>query len=80
MKFSVSLTNQEKKSIFSRAVRDLEKSLLERLILEGIDPDALDENVYEPTPDENGNLISAEVAIKETLDKIARLKAAIAEL
>jgi hypothetical protein len=80
MKFSVNLTNQEKKSIYSRALKDLERRLLEQLILEGINPDELDEDVFEPAIDEHGNKTMSQVAIKETIDQILRLRVVISEI
>jgi hypothetical protein len=80
MKFSVNLTNQEKKSIYSRALKDLERRLLEQLILEGINPDELDEDVFEPAIDEHGNKTMSQVAIKETIDQILRLRIVISEI
>ena len=39
MEFSSQLTNNEKRGIFERSLRDAEKVLFERLIGHGIDPD-----------------------------------------
>ena len=44
MDFSTQLTDNEKRGIFERALRDAEKLLFERLIGHGIDPDAFDIN------------------------------------
>jgi hypothetical protein len=44
MEFSSQLTNNEKRGIFERSLRDAEKLLFERLIGHGIDPDTFDIN------------------------------------
>ncbi|NDB03244.1 MAG: hypothetical protein EBY38_06220 [Flavobacteriaceae bacterium] len=42
MNFSTSLTNAEKRAIYTRALADAEKLLFERLVSHGIDPDTFD--------------------------------------
>jgi hypothetical protein len=42
MEFSTQLTDNEKRGIFERSLRDAEKLLFERLVSHGIDPDAFD--------------------------------------
>jgi len=44
MEFTTQLTNNEKRGIYERSLRDAEKLLFDRLISHGVDPDAFDLN------------------------------------
>jgi len=44
MEFTTQLTNNEKRGIYERSLRDAEKLLFDRLISHGVDPDTFDLN------------------------------------
>jgi hypothetical protein len=73
MKFESSFSTQEKKLIYMRTLKDLEKQLMERLILEGIDPDAFDVGAFVPGEDGHG-IIQGHKNILDLLAKIETVK------
>jgi|688.fasta_scaffold23176_11 hypothetical protein len=74
MKFTVTLTNEEKKAIYSRAVLDCERHLITALIAEGHDPDTFDEATFVPAETLGDEFIA------RNLTQLARLKANVADL
>jgi hypothetical protein len=75
MKFSIKLTDQEKRLIYERTLKDLEKRMISSLIACGFDPDAFDELNF--TADE---VDPGHVEIARLLDGIAKAKEALSSL
>ena len=74
MKFTVTLTNEEKKAIYTRAVLDCEKHLITALIAEGYDPDAFDETTFVPKETLGDEFIA------RNLVQLARLRTNVSDL
>ena len=77
MKFESSFTTQEKKLVYQRTLKDLERQLMERLLAEGFDPDTFDEENFEPSS-EDGRIIHGHKLISDFLSKINSIKSKIA--
>ena len=73
MKFESSFSTQEKKLIYQRTLKDLERQLMERLISEGFDPDTFNPETFTPSSDANGVNV-AHVFIVGFLEKIEKIK------
>lgn len=78
MKFESSFTTQEKKLVYQRTLKDLERQLMERLLQEGINPDTFDEKNFTPGT-EDGRIIHGHKLIADFLSKIDNIKSRIAE-
>lgn len=78
MKFESSFSTQEKKLVYQRTLKDLERQLMERLIQEGFDPDSFDEKNFVPGSDGHG-IIHGHKLIVDFLAKIDNVKSKIAE-
>jgi hypothetical protein len=78
MKFESSFTTQEKKLVYQRTLKDLERQLMERLLQEGINPDTFDEKNFVPGS-EDGRIIHGHKLIADFLSKIDNIKSKIAE-
>jgi hypothetical protein len=78
MKFESSFTTQEKKLVYQRTLKDLERQLMERLLQEGINPDTFDEKTFTPGT-EDGRIIHGHKLIADFLSKIDNIKSRIAE-
>jgi hypothetical protein len=78
MKFESSFTTQEKKLVYQRTLKDLERQLIERLLQEGFDPDTFDDKNFVPATDHHG-VVHGHKLIAEFLQKIENIKARIAE-
>jgi len=78
MKFESSFTTQEKKLVYQRTLKDLERQLMERLIQEGFDPDTFDDKNFVPGSDHHG-MIHGHKLIVDFLAKISNIKSKIAE-
>jgi hypothetical protein len=78
MKFESSFTTQEKKLVYQRTLKDLERQLMERLLQEGINPDTFDEKNFTPET-EDGRIIHGHKLIADFLSKIDNIKSRIAE-
>jgi adenine-specific DNA methylase len=78
MKFESSFTTQEKKLVYQRTLKDLERQLMERLLQEGINPDTFDEKNFTPET-EDGRIIHGHKLISDFLSKIDNIKSRIAE-
>ena len=80
MKFTVSLTSEEKRAIYVRAQKDAEKCLISALIAEGYDPDAFDETTFVPRKDPAGEEVAGDEFIARSLEALTRIKANISDL
>jgi hypothetical protein len=78
MKFESSFTTQEKKLVYQRTLKDIERQLMERLLQEGFDPDTFDEVNFVPGVDSNG-IIHGHKLIADFISKINNIKSRIAE-
>ena len=78
MKFESSFSTQEKKLVYQRTLKDLERQLMERLLQEGFDPDTFDADNFVPGTDAHG-IINGHKLIADFLSKIANIKSRIAE-
>lgn len=78
MKFESSFTTQEKKLIYQRTLKDLERQLMQQLLQEGFNPDTFDEENFTPGSDD-GRLIYGHKLIADFISKINNIKAKIAE-
>jgi hypothetical protein len=78
MKFESSFTTQEKKLVYQRTLKDLERQLMERLLQEGFNPDTFDEKSFAPGV-EDGRIIHGHKLIADFLSKIDNIKSKIAE-
>ncbi len=78
MKFESSFTTQEKKLVYQRTLKDLERQLMERLLQEGFNPDTFDEKTFSPGV-EDGRIIHGHKLIADFLSKIDNIKSKIAE-
>jgi len=78
MKFESSFTTQEKKLVYQRTLKDLERQLMERLLQEGFNPDTFDEENFTPGV-EDGRIIHGHKLIADFLSKIDGIKSRIAE-
>jgi hypothetical protein len=78
MKFESSFTTQEKKLVYQRTLKDLERQLMERLLQEGFDPDTFDAENFVPGSDAHG-MIHGHKLIVDFLAKIDNIKSRIAE-
>jgi hypothetical protein len=78
MKFESSFTTQEKKLIYQRTLKDLERQLMERLLQEGINPDTFDEKNFTPST-EDGRINHGHKLIADFISKIDNIKSRIAE-
>jgi hypothetical protein len=78
MKFESSFTTQEKKLVYQRTLKDIERQLMERLIQEGFDPDTFDAENFVPSLDQGG-VIHGHKLIADFISKINNVKAKIAE-
>ena len=78
MKFESSFSTQEKKLIYQRTLKDLERQLMERLISEGFDPDTFNAETFTPSSDANGANM-AHVFIAGFLEKIEKIKSKLEE-
>ena len=78
MKFESSFSTQEKKLIYQRTLKDLERQLMERLITEGFDPDTFNAETFTPGSDANG-VNMAHVFIAGFLEKIENVKSKLEE-
>lgn len=77
MKFESSFTTQEKKLVYQRTLKDLERQLMERLLQEGFDPDTFDAESFVPGNDGHG-IINGHKLIADFLAKIDNIKSKIA--
>ncbi len=77
MRFESSFTTQEKKLIYQRTLKDLERQLMERLLQEGFNPDSFDDESFVPGTDTNG-IHAGHRVIAEILVKINNVKEKIA--
>jgi hypothetical protein len=78
MKFTAKMTVEEKKAIYTRSLGHLEKDLIGMLTQEGIDPDAFDEDAYDPQPMfDRDTLDPQQLRIIEVIGKIKKIKTAI---
>lgn len=81
MKFITRMTVEEKKAIYTRSLGHLEKDMLAMLTQEGIDPDAFDEDAYDPQPQYGQDVIDHGPArILAMIEKIKTLKTTISTL
>ena len=78
MKFESSFSTQEKKLVYQRTLKDLERQLMERLIQEGFDPYTFYEKNFAPGSDGHG-IIQGHKLIADFLAKIDNVKSKIAE-
>ena len=78
MKFESSFSTQEKKLIYQRTLKDLERQLMERLITEGLDPDTFNAETFTPSSDANG-VNMTHVFIVDFLEKIKKVKSKLEE-
>jgi hypothetical protein len=78
MKFESSFTSQEKKLVYQRTLKDLERQLMERLLQEGFDPDSFDAENFVPGNDGHG-IIHSHKLIADFLSKINNVKTRISE-
>jgi hypothetical protein len=78
MKFESSFSTQEKKLVYQRTLKDIERQLMERLIQEGFDPDTFDAENFVPGRDQGG-VIHGHKLIADFLVKISNVKSKIAE-
>lgn len=77
MKFESSFSTQEKKLVYQRTLKDLERQLMERLLQEGFDPDTFDAENFVPGNDGHG-IINGHKIIVDFLAKIDNIKSRIA--
>ena len=78
MKFESSFTTQEKKLVYQRTLKDLERQLMERLLQEGFDPDTFDAAGFVPSSDTHG-MVNGHRLILDFLSKIDNVKQRIGE-
>ena len=78
MKFESSFSTQEKKLIYQRTLKDLERQLMERLLQEGFDPDTFDAETFTPGTDANG-MVQGHRFIFDILAKVGTVKSRLAE-
>jgi hypothetical protein len=78
MKFESSFTTQEKKLVYQRTLKDLERQLMQLLLQEGFNPDTFDEENFTPGSDD-GRIIHGHKLIADFLSKINNIKTRIAE-
>jgi hypothetical protein len=78
MKFESSFSTQEKKLIYQRTLKDLERQLMERLLQEGFDPDTFDADTFVPSNDSHG-IIQGHRFILDFLAKIGTVKSRLGE-
>ena len=77
MKFESSFSTQEKKLIYQRTLKDLERQLME-LLQEGFDPDTFDADTFVPSNDSHG-IIQGHRFILDFLAKIGTVKSRLGE-
>ena len=78
MKFESSFSTQEKKLIYQRTLKDLERQLMERLLQEGFDPDTFDAETFVPGTDGHG-ILQSHRFILDFLAKIETVKSRLAD-
>lgn len=78
MKFESSFSTQEKKLIYQRTLKDLERQLMERLLQEGFDPETFDAEAFTPGSDGHGMIMGHRI-ILDFLAKIGTVKSRLAE-
>ncbi len=78
MKFESSFSTQEKKLIYQRTLKDLERQLMERLLQEGFDPDTFDAEAFTPGTDAHG-IVQGHRFILDILAKVGTVKSRLAE-
>jgi hypothetical protein len=81
MKFTTKMTVEEKKAIYARSIGHMELQLIGMLTQNGIDPDAFDEDAYDPQPVPGQDTIdNGARRILELLADIGRIKTAMETL
>lgn len=81
MKFTTKMTVEEKKAIYVRSLGHLERELIGMITQEGIDPDAFDEDAYDPQPQFNSDTLEfSQLRIIAMIEKIKTIKASIETL
>lgn len=80
MKFNISLSPQEKKSVYTQVREGIEKSLYVLLLSSGIDPETFDESAFEVRRFENGDFNGDDLTIKSHIDRLAEINRKIEEL
>jgi hypothetical protein len=69
------LPNDQKKQAYENVRNELEKKLILRLTIVGIDPESFDKNYFTPNPSS-----TAHMDIKDILEKIVEIEEKIKEL